>query len=170
MAGSWRSEPKIARPPRPLLDHQPTCVRSCAKILHAQTLRLVRSSPAPDRFASKNPPSSDPIAIYWRYRQDIEDGDQHSAVIARNRLGIIRGAYIRHIQGVVDNDTRQLIEAVAKAAVLVDFKPLLLVVPYFGVKGIVKPVDLVSRARPTVDEYIIEDLPRDCFDVIDLDR
>lgn len=127
-------------------------------------------APAPDRFARQNPPSSDPIALYWSLVKDIDGGDQHSDAIARNRLGIIRGANVRHLQGVIDDDTRQLIDDVAKTAPLDDFKPLLLIIPYLAVTGIVRAVDLGSRARATADEYIIEDLPRSCFDIIELER
>jgi hypothetical protein len=127
-------------------------------------------APAMDRFVPRNPPSSDPIQIYWSFHEDIAGGDEHSAVIAANRLGLIRGAAARCSQGVVDEKTRQLIEATVKRAPLSAFKPLLLVIPYTAVSDIVKPADPDARAGVMAEEYVIEQLPRTCFDVIELHR
>lgn len=121
-----------------------------------------------DRFGLQNPPSSEPVSIYWRFRHDIDGGDEHSASIDANRRGIIRGASVREQQGVIDQPTRELIEQVAKKAALVDFSPLLLVIPYTAVSGIVKRAAVTARARATSEEYIIENLPRNCFDVLEL--
>jgi hypothetical protein len=121
-----------------------------------------------DRFSFPNPPSSDPIAIYWELHEAITKGDEHNARISDNRRGLIRGASVRESQGIIDTKTRQLIEAVVGRAQLRDFKPLLLVIPYPLVEAMAKPADIPARARATSDEYIIEELPRDCFDVLEL--
>lgn len=126
--------------------------------------------PEIDRFALSNPPSSDPVSIYWGFRRDIDGGDEHSALIEANRRGIVRGASLKEQQGVIDQATRGLIESVVKKAPISDFSPLLLVIPYSGVTGIVKPADVDARARATSEEYIIENLPRNCFDVLELHR
>jgi hypothetical protein len=42
-------------------------------------------APAIDRFVPENPPSSDPIRIYWSYHRDIAAGDEHSPIIEANR-------------------------------------------------------------------------------------
>ena len=123
-----------------------------------------------DRFSFLNPPSSDPIAIYWELHHDIAKGDEHSARIGDNRRGLVRGASVRESQGRIDGKTRELIEAVVARAPLHDFKPLLLVIPFGRVGSIVKPADVAERARATSDEYIVEELPRDCFDVLELER
>jgi hypothetical protein len=75
---------------------------------------------------------------------------------------------VREQQGVIDQPTRELIEQVVKKATLVDFSPLLLVIPYTAVSGIVKRAAVTARARATSEEYIIENLPRNCFDVLEL--
>lgn len=126
--------------------------------------------PETDRFGFSNPPSSDPVNIYWRYLNDIKGGDEHSSNIETNRRGLIRGATVKEGQGIIDVPTRQLIEAVVMKAPLSDFSPLLFVIPYNSVRGIVKPADVDARARATSEEYIIDDLPRDCFDVLELHR
>jgi hypothetical protein len=117
-----------------------------------------------------NPPSSDPVSIYWELHNDIEGGDAHSARIAANKSGLIRGASAHHAAGTIDAPTRTLIEQVVVAASLIDFKPLLLVIPFEKVKAIAAAAPVAVRARATSEEYIIEKLPRSCFDVIELRR
>jgi hypothetical protein len=55
-------------------------------------------------------------------------------------------------------------------AQITDFKPLLLVIPYAPVRDIVKPAEIGARAKATSEEYIIEALPRDSFDVLEIHR
>jgi hypothetical protein len=126
--------------------------------------------PHADRFEVQNPPSSDPIAIYWRFEQDIQGADTHSALIANSRLGICRGAFAREKQGVITREIRILIDAIVKKAPLTDFKPLLYIIPYAAVKDLARPASMMDRARPTSEEYIIENLPRSSFDVLELVR
>lgn len=121
-----------------------------------------------DRFGFTNPPSSEPVSIYWTYKRDVDSGDGHSAIVEGNRRGIIRGATIKEQSGVIDQSTRELIEQMVKSAGLGDFSPLLLVIPYSAVESSVRPADIPNRARATSDEYIIESLPRNCFDVLEL--
>lgn len=124
--------------------------------------------PGADRFAWSNPASSDPIAIYRHIRQAILDGDGHSPHIEQNRRGLLFGAQAKEQQGVIDAATRQRVEGVVKLAPLSDFSPLLLVMPYVTVCGILKQADVQDAARPTSEEYIIEALPRSFFDVLEL--
>ena len=107
--------------------------------------------PETDRYGFLNPPSLDPISIYWRFHADIKAGDEHSAQIDQNRRGLIRGASVKEQQGVIDQPARELIEAVVKRAPLSDFSPLLFVIPYAAVSGIVKPGS-GSRARATSED------------------
>lgn len=39
---------------------------------------------APDPYSFSNPPSSDPVKIYWRYYDDVSGGDEHSGLIETN--------------------------------------------------------------------------------------
>lgn len=135
-------------------------------------LHYVWCAPRPeaDRFALRNPASSDPISIYWHLYRDIADGDEHSAQIEGNRRGLLFGASVKEQQGIVDQSTRQRIATVVERAPLRDFSPLLLVIPYASVSGIVKVADVAAAARATSEEYIIDRLPRTCFDVLELHR
>lgn len=129
-------------------------------------------SPAPDtdRFAPINPPSSDPVRIYWTFHDDIAAGDEHSAKVKENRLGIIRGAAARHGQGVIDEATRQSIEDTVRLAPLNAFAPLFLVIPVAGVARDLRAANPVDRARVTAEEFVIDDLARSRFDVLTLRR
>ena len=129
-------------------------------------------APAPptDAHVSKNPPSSDPIGIYWTYHRDIAGGDRHSAAIEANRNGIIRGARNWCDRKVISEADCQLIEAIVRGAPLTEFRPLLLVIPWRSVQNKIAPVDPDRRARTTSEEYIIEFLPRRCFDILELHR
>lgn len=125
---------------------------------------------SPDTFAVQNPPSSDPIGLYWRYKRDIDRGDEHSDLIARQRLGIVRGAGAKAASGVIGADAHDHIEGIAQRAPLSDFRPLLLVMPYDVVRGLVRSADIDDRARVSSSEYIIEALPRAAFDVLRLEE
>jgi hypothetical protein len=50
------------------------------------------------------PPSSNPRAIYWRLKQDVDSGDLHSAKIADVRDGIRNGAAIQRATDIIITD------------------------------------------------------------------
>jgi len=83
---------------------------------------------------------------------------------------VIRGARARFDQGVINDPTRELIEATVIRATLAEFRPLLLVIPWSAVQHVVEHVNPTDRARATSDEYIIKDLPRELFDILELHR
>ena len=125
---------------------------------------------SPDAYDLANPPSSDPIELYWRYKRDIERGDDHSDLIARQRRGIARGASMKADAGVISPAERAHIEGMAHRAPLRDFRPLMFVMPYDRVRDLVQPADLTERARASSNEFIIEALPREFFDVVQLEE
>jgi hypothetical protein len=47
-------------------------------------------------------------------------------------------------------------------------RPVLFIIPFEKVRGIVMEVPVRERAHPFSIEYRIEALPRDCFDMIEL--
>lgn len=126
--------------------------------------------PRADRFMLRNPASSDPLTIYWRFYRDIADGDEHSTQIETNRDGLLRGAAAKRKERTIDLPIHQHIKRTVRRAPLRDFSPLLLVIPYTAVSGIVKPVAVSAAARATSEEYVIEHLPGSCFDVLELHR
>jgi hypothetical protein len=122
----------------------------------------------PDPFAVGIPASSNPLEIYWSYHKAVKSGDGHSFYIAANRRGIAFGATARHQTGIVDAKTRDRIQLIAEKAPITDFKPLLFVIPYALVKNVLKEAAVDEAARASSVEYIIENLQRSDFDVLDL--
>lgn len=121
-----------------------------------------------DAHTTINPPSSDPVSIYWELEQDIVRGDSHSAKISSNRAGLIRGANAKEAKGKISAKTRLEIEQIVTHAALVDFKPLFLVIPFAKVKRIVEAAPVGARARASSNEFLIPELPGDRFDIIEL--
>jgi hypothetical protein len=110
------------------------------------------------------------VHLYWEYQTDIESGDEHSACIERNRSGLIRGAAARYEKGWIDEAVRQLIVTTVRRAPLSAFKPLFLVIPSAGVRDIVRLAPVEDRAHVIAEEYVLDELPRSCFDAFELGR
>jgi hypothetical protein len=122
------------------------------------------------RFASPVavPPTSSPREIYHNLFEEITRGDKHSAKVAQNRLGILRGADKKLSQGIITAAQRDEIIAIASCAELRDFRPLLIVIPFKIVSKRVKQVPIKDRAHPLSEEFIIENLQRSEFDILEL--
>jgi hypothetical protein len=118
--------------------------------------------------ASAVPPTSSPKAIYQSLFAEVEAGDRHSAKIAQNRLGIQRGADVQFRKGSITESARDEILAIVEAAEVRDFRPLLLVIPYALVAMKIRQVPIKDRAHPLSEEYNLERLPRDAFDVLEV--
>lgn len=72
--------------------------------------------------------------------------------------------------GIITSDELREIEEIAAAADCGDFRPLLYVIPFQGVSHLLKEVPVLERAHPLSQEYIIEELPTELFDAIELER
>lgn len=116
-----------------------------------------------------NPPSSNPLEIYTNLRKDVEGKDQHSSKIEQNKTGILKGASIKKSKGVITEAQEQEITDIVAASQLEEFRPLIYIIPTDKVMGYIKPVSYKFKADKFSQEYIIEELSKDCFDVIDLD-
>lgn len=114
------------------------------------------------------PPSSSPVGIYRSLCEDVKLGDRHSAKIAANKTGILRGVELRKNAGEITPKQASEIASIVDASEPNDFKPLIFVIPYDLVKDRLKDVPVDQRAHPLSVEYIIEQLPRECVDVIDI--
>jgi len=115
------------------------------------------------------PPSSSPIEIYRGLRKDISSGDRHSAKIVANKIGILRGVEAKRSVGIIDDDGAAEIASVVEASDIRDFRPMCYVIPFCLVRDRVRPVPISQRAHPLSAEFVIEALPRDCFDAIGLE-
>ena len=116
------------------------------------------------------PASSNPLTIAQRYLQDVYSKDEHSAIIRQNREGLKRGAALKRKSGIISRETEKKIIAVVDNADFKFFLPLLYVIPYNNVATICREATPEKKARADSTEYIIEMLPRHCFEVVNLGR
>jgi len=114
------------------------------------------------------PPSAIPGAIYDRLFEDVTHGDRHSAWIAKNKVGLSKGAQCKEDEKAITPAQKAEILAIVDAAQISDFKPVLYVVPYDRVKSELRSVPPSQRAHPMSVEFIIEELTSAAFDRIDV--
>jgi hypothetical protein len=114
------------------------------------------------------PPSSSPAEIYRQLFREVDRGEQHSKAIENNRAGIEKGAEVKLKAGVITEETYEEIARTLERAEVRDFRPVLYVIPYDRVRGIVLDVPVHQRAHPLSVEYRVERLPNDCFDMLEL--
>ena len=100
----------------------------------------------------------------------VDRGDRQSRIIEENRVGLLHGANAKRTEGSIGHrEEREIVSVVAIAAVA-DFRPLLFVMPYCKVSHLLKDVAREDKIDPRSAEYVIEELPRACFDIIDWGR
>ena len=68
---------------------------------------------------------------------------------------------------VITGEQYRELKKIVEQAALDEFRPLLYVIPFAGVRDLVKPAPLLQRAHPFSPEYRIKRLPRSRFDVLD---
>jgi hypothetical protein len=114
------------------------------------------------------PPTSSPKMIYTSLFEEVTAGDRHSAKVAQNRLGIQRGADVQFRKGTISTAVRDEILSIVDAAEVRDFRPLLFVIPFAPVASLLVQVPIKARAHPLAEEYILSNLPRAAFDVLEI--
>jgi hypothetical protein len=112
------------------------------------------------------PPSSEPLRVAARLYEDIKGRDRHSAKIESLRINIKRGATAKWEAGVITAEQLREISGLVDAAELVDFMPLLFVIPYKLVSEIARAVGGENKANFFSVEYLIESLPKDSFEAL----
>ena len=85
-------------------------------------------------------------------------------------MGILNGATRKRSAGAITEEQEREIGGIVELAETRDFRPLLYVIPYTNVLSIVQNVPVKEKAHPLAEEYVIEELPRQCFDIIELQR
>ena len=116
------------------------------------------------------PPTSCAGDIYRSLWDEVRAGDRHSAKIAANKVGILKGATTKRVSNLINGQQEQDIIDIVGSAECRDFRPLLFVAPYAKVKNLVSIVPPNLRAHPAWEEYIIAALPGKHFDIIEFMR
>jgi hypothetical protein len=116
------------------------------------------------------PPTSCPADVYFALLNEVRRRDGHSTKIAENRIGILKGAAAKRAAGIITDAEALEINAIVEQAKVADFQPLLYVIPYEPVARLVMEIPVVNRAHPLSEEFVIDSLPGDAFDVIQLER
>jgi hypothetical protein len=114
------------------------------------------------------PPSANPANIYKRLKDDIAGRDTHSEKIAQQKASLVELATRWSDNGQIKpTDCEEILFKVETAA-WEDWKPLIYVIPRALLEARMKPVPIAKRASSQANEYIISDLHRNEFEVIEL--
>jgi hypothetical protein len=117
--------------------------------------------------AERQPVSSNPLARCEYLIAEIETNDGHTHYIDDNRNGIKIGIEEKAKAGVITTEQRAELIRVVNDAPNEFFYPVIYVIPYEKVSELVKPVNTSKKASSVSKEFLIEELPRSCFDIID---
>ncbi len=120
--------------------------------------------------AEKQPMSSNPIARCEIFLSEISTNDGHPHWIKENKDGIKRGAAEQCKNKVITEDERNEIIAYVNSARIEEFYPCLYVIPYEKIESLIEPVEVGKKASKTSNEFLIKALPRECFDLIDVNK
>jgi|ERR1700761_230034 len=113
------------------------------------------------------PPSSNPADIYRSLLDDVKRADRHSAKIAAQKASFEKLASMWLTAGEINASQKDEIIYLVENAGINHWRPLLYVIPRIPVESRLKTVPMDKRAG-LGPEYIIEDLRRSEFDIIEL--
>ncbi len=160
-----KKEPNILFSTNCLLAYQIS--REYYNNLHYVWCSTIFGSPGVDDPLRRNPRSSAPYERYSELKKDTASiGDIHSSMITSQRAGIKNGAQAKLNAGEITSEERDEILEIVDATETSQFEPLMYLIPFEKVKTIAKKVPVSKRANPLSDEWVIEALPRDYFEII----
>lgn len=117
-------------------------------------------------FASIAAPSSDPFLIYQQLKSDAGRSDKHSAKITEQKLTLTKLAAEWEKDCSISSGQAEEIVYMADTADFNWWRPLLYVIPRDKVMSRLAEVHISKRASLGM-EYIIPDLKRDEFDIVE---
>lgn len=112
-------------------------------------------------------PSSDPCTIYKQLKIDTERADRHSAKITEQKLSLTKLAASWMADGSISSPEGEEIVYMAETADFRMWRPLLYVISRDKVANRIQEVPIAKRASLGM-EYIIPDLKRDEFDIVEV--
>lgn len=112
-------------------------------------------------------PSANPAEIYRQLKLDIEKQDRHSYKINAQKASLTALAIDWEANGAISSNDKDEIVFMVTNATFNDWRPLLYIIPRGAVAARLKTVPIHQRAS-FGDEFIVEDLRRNEFDVIEL--
>jgi len=133
-------------------------------------------SSALPRTEPRLPPTSNPRELFNFFNNDVYIKDHHLSrmFIDGNIAGLTAGAEAKYRAGVITEDKKveiiDLIRYIKEKRDFQYFRPIIYVIPYCLVQARVRRVNYKNTALPLSPEYLITDLHKDEFDVIDLDK
>lgn len=130
----------------------------CSPFFNSRTISSIDST---------TPPTSNPYEIYCNWREEVRNGDRHSAKVKENKVGILKGATVKRQAGIISAEQERDIVSIVEIAETKEFRPLIYIIPFTAVSSILIEVPIKERAHPLSIEYVIESLPRDHFDIIE---
>lgn len=118
-------------------------------------------------LSSQVAPSSNPADIYRELKIAIQKKDQHCHKINEQKLSLKNLAVIWESTGEISTDDKEDIVYMVDNASFDDWRPLLYIIPTAPLELRIKVVPAHKRAS-FGPEYIITDLKRSEFDIIEL--
>jgi hypothetical protein len=126
-------------------------------------------SQALSRYAisSQVAPSANPADIFREIKRDVDRGDLHSPKLAAQKASFIARAHEWEKAGSITRSDREDIIYMVEHATSKDWRPLVYVIRRDAVAARLQVVPAHQRAG-LGDEYIIPDLARSEFDILEL--
>jgi hypothetical protein len=112
-------------------------------------------------------PSSDPCTLYKQLHNDVTRSDRHSTKITEQKASLQALAIQFEASGRITHDEAEEIVYMVENASPNEWRPLIYVIPRDLIAARLKLVPPARRASIGV-EYIVEDLARGEFDIIEL--
>lgn len=117
--------------------------------------------------SNTQPLTSDPQSICNRLLQIAKTGDRHAVEIEGQKAGILKGAEAKFNTGVISDSQHKLICEMVNVATYSDFTPVLYVISGARVKDKCEVVDTKMKASDSSVEYLITELSKEDFQIID---
>ncbi|MCL1803509.1 MAG: hypothetical protein FWG30_07710 [Eubacteriaceae bacterium] len=116
-----------------------------------------------------NPPSSNPKELVNALLKDVSSGDLHSIKIEQNRIGLLRGVNAKHDDGLISGSTKEELQYIIEKADISYFRPIIYIIDRNSVEESVVRVAATQTASLFSQEFLIEDLKTDQFDIIEME-